>query len=189
MSARTPESVVVADERSRGSRLENMSSRPTTVVTHAPRGARCQLVPSLRVKLDGRRAGAARRGGRPLAAIALPSAIEEATPDEQVRVVERLCRAVIEDLRLPGVIALAPGGKLPDETVCTEPLLALTVLTRRSGPVWLRDRTAALERLSDAHPVGLLLAPDNLRYVTERLATPGWATAMFSRAQGQEVWS
>lgn len=182
-------SVLVADERTPGSRLENMSSRPTTVVTHAPRGPRCQVVPSLRVKLDARRVKAARRQGRPLHALPLPDAIEQATPAEQARIVERICRAVIEDLRLPGVIALAPGGKLPDEVFCTEPLLALAVLTRCSGPVWLRDRASALERLDGARPVGLLLQPGHFRYVTERLEAPDWALAILSRAQGPEVWS
>ena len=114
--------------------------------------------------------------------------VESAEPLEQARIVERLCRAVIEDLRLPGVIPLAPGGKLPDEEARSEPLLALVAMTRCSGQVWLRDRAAALERLASGRPVRLLLQPDLFRHVLERLETPGWEAEVFARAAGSEGW-
>ena len=170
-------------ERAGGSRLENMSTRPSTVVAH--RGRRdCQLVPSLRVGIDARRTKVAR--AHPLRACGLPRSIESAEPLEQARIVERICRAVIEDLRLPGVIPLAPGGTLPQEESRSQPLLALVVVTRCSGQVWLRHRAAALERLASGRPVRLLLAPDLLRHVLERLATPGWETELLARAEGLE---
>jgi hypothetical protein len=177
---------LAGDERSGGNRLENMSSRPTTVVTHTASRKRRQLVPSLRIGLDARHSKLARE--HPLRAVGLPPSVESAEPLEQARIVERLCRAVIEDLRLPGVIALAPGGKLPDEQARSEPLLALVAMTRCSGPVWLRDRASALERLASGRPVRMLLQPDHLRHVLERLAAPGWEAEMLARAKGVEGW-
>ena len=173
------------DECSGGNRLENMSTRPSTVVTHRGRKGR-QLVPSLRVGLDARRTKIAHE--HPLRAVGLPHFVESAEPLERSRIVERLCRAVIEDLRLPGVIPLAAGGKLPDEEVCSEPLLALAAMTRCSGPVWLRDRAAALERLTSGRPVRLLLQPDQFRHVLERLDTPAWEAEVLARAAGSEGW-
>jgi hypothetical protein len=177
---------LVADERSQGSRLENMSSRPTTVVTHRASRKRRQLVPSLRVGLDPRRVKVARE--HPLRAVGMPHFVESAEPLEQARIVERLCRAVIEDLRLPGVIPLALDGKLPDEEVRSEPLLALAAMTRCSGQVWLRDRAAALERLASGRPVRMLLQPDLFRHVLERLDTLGWEAEILARAEGAEGW-
>ena len=89
---------------------------------------------------------------------------------------------------MPGVIPLAPGGTLPDEEVRSEPLLALAAMTRCSGQVWLRDRAAALERLTSGRPVRLLLQPDLFRHVLERLDTPGWEAEVLARAAGSEGW-
>ncbi|CAN5847704.1 hypothetical protein BH23CHL8_BH23CHL8_23240 [soil metagenome] len=174
----------LGDERSGGSRLENMSTRPSTVVTHRGCTGR-QLVPSLRVGLDARRTKVARE--HPLRAIGMRSE-ESAEPLEQARIVERLCRAIIADLRLPGVIPLALDGKLPDEESRSEPLLALVVMTRCSGQVWLRDRAAALERLASGRLVRILLQPDLFRHVLERLDTPGWEAEVFARAEGSQGW-
>ena len=174
------------EERVAGNRLENMSSRPTTVVTHNGSRRRRQLVPSLRVGLDAHRTRVAQE--HPLRAVGVPTFVESAEPLEQARIVERICREVIEDLRLPGVIPLAPDGTLPEEETRSEPLLALVVMTRCSGQVWLRDRAAALERLASGRPVRLLLQPELFRHVLERLATPSWEAEVFMRAQGSESW-
>jgi hypothetical protein len=160
-----------------------MSTRPTTVVTHSPR-KRCQLVPSLRVGLDARTTKVARE--HPLRAVGMPAYVESAEPLEQARIVERICRAVIDDLRLPGVIPLALDGTLPDEESRSEPLLVLVALTRCSGQVWLRDRAAALERLASGRPVRMLLQPDLFRHVLQRLETPGWEAAILARAEAAE---
>ncbi len=185
MSASAPLPGYLGDERSEGNRLENMSSRPSTVVTHRGRKGR-QLVPCLRVGLDARGTKVAQE--HPLRAVGVPHFLESAEPLEQARVIEHLCRAVIEDLRLPGVIPLAPDGKLPDEEVRSEPLLALAALTRCSGQVWLRDRAAALERLASDRPIRMLLQPDLFRHVLERLATPGWEADIFAHVAGSEGW-
>jgi hypothetical protein len=169
------------EERASGNRLENMSSRPTTVVTHTASRKRRQLVPSLRVGLDARATKVARE--HPLRAVGMPRSVESAEPIELARIVERICRAVIDDLRLPGVVPLALDGTLPDEESRSEPLLVLVALTRCSGQVWLRDRAAALERLASGRPVRMLLQPDLFRHVLERLETPGWEAAILARAE------
>jgi hypothetical protein len=169
------------EECSEGNRLENMSTRPTTVVTHSASRKYRQLVPSLRVGLDARSTKVARE--HPLRALGMPPYVESAEPLEQASIVERICRAVIDDLRLPGVIPLASDGTLPDEESRSEPLLVLVALTRCSGQVWLRDRAAATERLASGRPVRLLLQPDLFRHVLERLETPGWEAAILARAE------
>jgi hypothetical protein len=174
------------NERPRGNRLENMSSRPTTIVTHRSSRKARQLVPSLRVGLDPHATEVARE--HPLRAAGMPRFVESTEPLEQARIVERVCRAVIADLGLPGVIPLAPDGKLPTEEVRSEPLLALAALTRCSGQVWLRDRAAALERLTSGRPVRMLLQPDLFHHVLERLDTRGWEAEILARAEGAEGW-
>ena len=186
MSSPAKRSGHVGEERSGGNRLENMSTRPTTVVTHTSSRKVRQLVPCLRVGLDPRCTKVARE--HPLRAVGMPRSVELAETLDQARIIERICRAVIEDLRLPGVIPLALAGELPDEEVRSEPLLALVAMTRCSGQVWLRDRAAALERLASGRSVRMLMQPDLFRHVLERLDTPGWEAEVFARAEGQEGW-
>jgi hypothetical protein len=179
---------LVVDERSPGNRLENMSSRPTTVVAHAARRKARQLLPCLRIVLQPRRVALARDQHQPLRAAGFSGLLERQSPEVRARAIKRVSAAVIDDLRLPGVIPLGPDGKLPDETVATEPLLAFVVLTRCSGPIWLRDREPALERMSMTRPVRLLLQPDLFRHVVERLGSSGWVGEMVDRAKVPGVW-
>jgi hypothetical protein len=166
-----------------GSLLENMSSRPTTVVTHRSKRKSRQLVPSLWIRFQPGRRELSSDPDQALAAFTVPMPLARPSSNEVGRVLERVSAEVIADLRLPGVIPLAPGGKLPDEASCEDPLLALVVYTRCSGAVWLRDRAPALERLASPKPVRLLVQPELHRRVLDRIGEPGWGDLILWRAR------
>jgi hypothetical protein len=166
-----------------GNLLENMSSRPTTVVTHSSKRKARQIVPSLWIRLHPNRRELAMDPSQLLPAFDIPTPPRRLSPKEAGRILGHVSAEVITELRLPGVIPLAPGGSLPDDESCEDPLLALAVLTRCSGPVWLRDRAPALERLASPKPVRLLVRPEVHRRVLERIGDPGWRDLILWRAR------
>jgi hypothetical protein len=166
-----------------GSLLENMSSRPTTVVTHRSTRKSRQVVPSLRVQLRPNLRESAMDPDQLLPAFGVPTPAGRSSPKEVGLILGHISTEVITELRLPGVIPLAPSGSLPGEESCEDPLLALAVLTRCSGPVWLRDRAPALERLANPKPVRLLVQPGLYRRILERISDPGWRDLILWRAR------
>lgn len=165
--------------------LGNMSSRPTVSVVHPSGDPARQLVPAFRVRLVAADRPSRRRSGLPRPA-GLPGRTVPADPDLARRRLEAIADAVPLLLDLPDVIPLAPGGALPDSLERTDPLLALALLARRSGSVWLGRRSPALDGLADGDSVTLLLPDPIRRRIAAAVDAPDWTPRVLALAHTLE---
>jgi len=174
-------------ERAPANRLGNMSCRPTTEVTHPSNDPARQLVPALRAVLS---LPPRSRPGSPqalLRALGIDETGLARGRDPARRRLEAIAQAIVEILPLPAVVPLFEGGRLPDTVERREPMLALALLARRSGPVFLRNRTPGLEGLERGGLITLLLpAPARARILTA-VDAPGWPALVLERAMALEV--
>ena len=174
-------------ERAPANRLGNMSCRPTTEVTHPSNDPARQLVPAFR------------------AALAIPPRCRPGSPQALLRALgidttglargrdparlrlEAIADAVVEILPLPAVMPLFAGGGLPDTVERREPMLALALLARRSGPVFLRHRTPGLEGLERGGMITLLLPAPARARILAAVDAPGWPALVLERARHLET--
>lgn len=170
-------------ERALANRLGNMSCRPTTEVTHPSNDPARQLVPAFRAVLaipPGDRPGSPRAL---LRALGIDSTGLARGRDPARRRLEAVADAVLELLPLPGVVPLYAGGRrLPDTVERREPMLAMALLARRSGPVLLRHRTPGLEGLERGGLITLLLSGPARAHILAAVDAPGWPALVLERA-------
>ena len=159
-----------------------MSPRPSVTIAHPRDDAARQHAGALHAALPAE-PWAAIGAVVPWLRDADPARCDAATKARLVRLVD----AVRDELGLPAVVAIATEATLPQVTMTTDPLLALGLLVRRSGPAWLAGRIPAFEGLAAGSAVTLLLPPRLLETVVRRTTDPGWRTAVLARAAQPEV--
>ena len=103
------------------------------------------------------------------------------------RRLEAIADAVIELLPLPAVVPLFAGGRLPDTVERREPMLAIALLARRSGPVFLRRRTPGLEGLERGGLITLLLPEPVRARIVAAVDASGWPALVLDRAMVLET--
>ena len=174
-------------ERTPANRLGNMSCRPTTEVTHPSNDPARQLVPAFRAALV---IPPRDRPGSPralLRALGIDTAGLARGPAAARRRLEAIADAVVEILPLPAVVPLYAGGRrLPDTIERREPMLAIALLVRRSGPVFLRDRTPGFEGLERGGLVTLLLPAPLRARILAAVDAPEWPALVLARARQLE---
>ncbi len=168
--------------------LGNMSCRPNTAIVHEGDTRARQLVPALRTRLPFRSGGRPRTPAGWLVLAGVPR--RQIPPGAQAaqQRLDAVIDAVPGLLALPAVVPLSPGGDLPLTTECPDGLLALALLARQSGGVWLARRTPAVAGLSYTNAViTLLLPPTHHARVMAAVADPGWMDRVLAHASALEA--
>jgi hypothetical protein len=98
------------------------------------------------------------------------------------RRLEAIADAVVVLLGLPAVVPLAPVGRLPDTVERPDPLLALALIARRSGPVWLARRAPGVEGLERGGAITLLLQGPVRTRIVAAVDEPAWSARVLERA-------
>ncbi len=168
-------------------RLGNMSCNPRVAVVHPSDDPTRQLVPAVSLRLgagDGRTIRSRRQLLRVLGGARWALYARDA---DAIRRLEAITRAVPELLDLPSVLPLAGRGNLPVVTERVEPLLAWTLLSQRSGPIWLRRRPCAVGiPLAADSTATLLVGPDLRDRILAAIDAPGWPARVLERARSIE---
>lgn len=158
-----------------------MSPRPKVTVTHPADDPRRQLAEGYRAVL-GTDSWEAIHALAPSIPAADPTTL---APAERARLT-RLLDAVRDELGLPGIVPVAPDRPLPRVETTLDPLLALGLLVRRSGPVWIADRPPAFEGLLPGSEVTLLLDKARLATILRRTKDPGWRQTILAHVMDTE---
>ena len=174
-------------EHAPANRLGNMSCRPNTVVTHPSNDPARQLVPAFRAVLPMPSGERSRTPQGLLRAFGIDMTGLASGPVPALRRLEAIADAALELLPLPGVVPLFAGGGLPDTVERREPMLALALLGRRSGPVFLRNRTPGLEGLGRGGVITLLLPAPVRDRILAAVDAPGWPALVLERALALEA--
>jgi hypothetical protein len=159
-----------------------MSPRPVVTIAHPADDPVRQLTGAFHAVLP-RRPWAALHAAVPWVPGVDPA---RGTAASRVRLI-RLVDAIRDELGLPSIVPIASDGAQLEVTSTLDPLVALGLLVRRSGPVWLADRIPAFEGLAAGSAVTLLLSPRLLADVVRRTTDPAWRPAVLARAQQPEV--
>lgn len=175
-------------ERAPANRLGNMSCRPTTEVTHPSNDPARQLVPAFRAALDIPPRSRPSSPRALLRALGIDAEGLARGREPARRRLEAIADAVLEILPLPGVVPLYAGGRrLPDTVERREPMLAIALLARRSGPVLLRHRTPGLEGLERGGLITLLLQEPVRARILATVDAPNWPALVLERARHLET--
>ncbi len=175
-------------ERAPANRLGNMSCRPTTEVTHPSNDPARQLVPAFRAALDIPPRSRPSSPRALLRALGIDAEGLARGREPARRRLEAIADAVLEILPLPAVVPLYAGGRrLPDTVERREPMLAIALLARRSGPVLLRHRTPGLEGLERGGLITLLLQEPVRARILATVDAPNWPALVLERARHLET--
>jgi hypothetical protein len=165
-----------------------MSCRPNTAIVHEANGRARQLVPALRTRLEFSSKSEPRTPAGWLTLAGLAKADVPRRPAAARRRLDALLEAVPALLALPGVVPLAPAGELPIMVDCPDQLLAMALLVRRSGGVWLARRTPTMAVLDREHAVITLLLPHlDITRVQAAVADPAWPHRVLEHTQRLEA--